>query len=154
MKLDPGLAREQANVLFLLLGRREGASVGELCARSNAPVASAAEEAPMCSSAPRDWLPVRDLELGRRLRSRDRGAAFPVPTQVGRLVQCLDGRGVAHPSDPLEKLALAIWIRSSGLDLAEQRRKDLLCLSDLRHGLGLIDVAGLPTTIIPTIPMP
>ncbi len=31
----------------------------------------------------------------------------------------------------------------AGLELAEQRRKDLLCLADLWNGLGLIDVAGI-----------
>ena len=31
----------------------------------------------------------------------------------------------------------------AGFELVEQRRKDLLCLSDLRNGLGLVDIAGL-----------
>jgi hypothetical protein len=97
-----------------------------------------------------------DLALSRDPRGRDPGVAFPVPMQIRHPYNIwMDEALLIHPtnwrswrSKPLFGSGLA------GLELVEERRKDLLCLSDLRNGLGLVDIAGLSNQIIATIPMP
>jgi hypothetical protein len=92
-----------------------------------------------------------------RLRGRDRGAAIPVPTQVRCLVQCLDGRGTAHPSEPLEKLALessyldAVLLASSW---SKSFEKTCFAFPTCGTALAWSTLPGFPTTIIATIPMP
>ena len=81
---------------------------------------------------------------------------FQVPEQVG-VVQYLDGRGVAHPSDQLEKLALedryleAVLLASS---LSNSVAKTCFAFPTCGTALAWSTLPGFPTTIIATIPMP
>ena len=142
--LDAGFRREQGRLLFLLLGRRKGTSVGTPCARSMCAHRLRREQPPMCSTAPRDWLPIAlfpddcDLEPATSAWP-DRGAAFSMPAQVGRLVQCLD------------RYLDAVLLASS---LSKSAVKTCFAFPTCGTALAWSTLPGFPTTIIPTIPMP
>src|SRR6185295_10062499 len=115
------------------------------------PVASVAEQSLMCSAVPRNWLPIAlALTIATSIPATparpNRAIAFPLPLRIRRLAQCPDGRGIAHPSDPLEKLALedryldAVLLASS---LSKSVAKTCFALPTCGTALVLVDIAGL-----------